>query len=96
MPKGYWISAHRKKRMLVNTLLMLNWQYLLLKKPEAVFLLRGLRLSFKRKRSYGANCSYRISKLRRRSKAYDSSDYKRALKELEGGADRDLRIVEGV
>ena len=29
-------------------------------------------------------------------KAYDSSDYKRALKELEGGADRDLRIVEGV
>ena len=29
-------------------------------------------------------------------KAYDSADYKMALKELEGGADRDLRIVEGV
>ncbi len=29
-------------------------------------------------------------------KAYDSVDYKMALKELEGGADRDLRIVEGV
>ncbi len=28
--------------------------------------------------------------------AYDSADYKMALKELEGGADRDLRIVEGV
>jgi uncharacterized protein (DUF1330 family) len=27
--------------------------------------------------------------------AYDSEEYKLALKELAGGADRDLRIIEG-
>jgi uncharacterized protein (DUF1330 family) len=96
MSKAYWISAYRK----VNDEQALA-AYAKLAAPALVaaggrFLARGLPAQV-----YEAGLTQRtviieFDSVAKAIAAHDSPDYQEALRALGGGADRDLRIIEGM
>ena len=96
MPKGYFMSAHRspanpEKRS----------AYLKLAKP-AFEKAGGRPLASTNKITAHENgiveqtVIVEFDSYEKAKAAYDSEDYQKALKALDGGADRDVRIFEGV
>ena len=96
MPKGYWISANRKKADASKHAAYVELAIPAIEKAGGRFLVKGGDLVSKENGLMERTVVIEFPSYADAQKAYDSSDYKRALKELEGGADRDLRIVEGV
>ena len=96
MPKGYWISAHRKKADASRHAAYVKIAIPAIEKAGGRFLVKGGDLVAKENGLMERTVVIEFPSYEDAKNAYDSADYKMALKELEGGADRDLRIVEGV
>jgi uncharacterized protein (DUF1330 family) len=96
MPKAYWIACYRS---VSNPAAVAEYAKLAKPAIEAAggrFLARGLPA-----KTFEAGCNQRTALIEFDSvtqaiAAYESDAYKAALRALEGSAERDMRIVEGV
>jgi uncharacterized protein (DUF1330 family) len=96
MPKAYWVSAYRSIRDPEALAAYAKLAAPALQAAGARFLARGLPA-----RVYESGLEQRIvvvefDSLEQAIAAHDSPAYQAALRVLGDGADRDLRIVEGV
>jgi len=96
MPKAYWIACYRS---VSNPAAVAEYAKLAQPAIEAAggrLLARSLPA-----KTYEAGCNQRIALIEFDSvaqaiAAYESDAYKAALRALGGGAERDMRIVEGI
>ena len=95
MPKGYFLSAHRspadqKKR---DAYLVLATPALT--KAGGTILAATNIIDAHENGVVEQTVLIEFESFKRAKLAYDSPDYQEALKALDGGADRDIRIFEG-
>ncbi len=96
MAKAYWISAYRSIRDQEALLAYAKLAGPALEEAGGRFLARGLPA-----RVYEGGVTQRIviiefNSVAQAVAAHDSARYQQALRVLENGAERDLRIVEGI
>ena len=96
MPKGYMISAHRSEADPVK-----RAAYLELAKPAIIaaggkFLSTGEKVVAKENGIAQRTVLIEFESFEAAVGAYESDAYQRALKELADGANRDVRLIEGV
>jgi uncharacterized protein (DUF1330 family) len=95
MPKAYWISCYRS---ISNPAAVAEYAKLAgpaLQAAGGRFLVRGMPA-----KTFESGCQERtvvieFESVERAIAAHESDGYKAALRALDGGADRDMRIVEG-
>jgi len=96
MPKAYWVATYRS---INNPDSMRAYSELAgpaIQAGGGRFIARGTAA-----KAYESGIEQRVvviefDSVEQATKAYDSEAYQKALKALAGGADRDIRIVEGV
>ena len=96
MAKAYWISAYRAIR---DEKALLAYAKLAAPALEAAggrFLARGLPARFYEGGLNQRTVIIEFESVAKAIAAHDSAAYQQALKALGNGADRDMRIVEGV
>ncbi len=96
MPKGYMISAHRKEADADK-----RAAYLRLAKPAILaaggtFLSTGEKVVGKENGMSERTVLIEFESFSAALAAYESEDYQKALRALAGGADRDVRLIEGI
>ncbi|MSO91702.1 MAG: DUF1330 domain-containing protein [Acetobacteraceae bacterium] len=96
MPKGYMISAHRST---ANPEKATAYRALAIPALEAAggtFLAAGGRVVAKENGREERTILIEFESFKAAVAAYESDAYKAALAALDGGADRDIRLFEGV
>lgn len=96
MPKGYWISVYRNVRDPDKVAAYAKLAVATMGKAGAKFLVRGNPAQ-----AYEAGQMMRcvvieFDSVEKAIATHDSADYQEALRVLGDGAERDIRIVEGV
>ena len=97
MPKAYWVICHRSTKSAEKFAAFTNLAYPAIHAAGGRFLVRTSNVA----RTYERGLNDRtvvieFENLAKAMAAYDTPDYKQALRALGDGAERDLRIVEGV
>ena len=94
MPKGYWVA---KANILDDEKLSRYGQQaeIAIEKFGGKFLVRGGQYETKEGIDFSRNVVVEFDSYDIALSAYDSFEYKKALKLLEGGADRMYAVVEG-
>jgi uncharacterized protein (DUF1330 family) len=97
MPKAYWVICHRSTRNSEKFAAFTKLAYPAIQAAGGRFLVRTSNVA----KTYEHGLSDRtvvieFDNLAKAIAAYDTPDYKQALCALADGAERDLRIVEGV
>ena len=97
MPKAYWVICHRSTRSPEKFAAFTKLAYPAIHAAGGKFLVRTSNVA----RTYESGINDRtvvieFESLAKAMAAYDTPDYKKALDALGNGAERDLRIVEGV
>ena len=97
MPKAYWVICHRSTKSAERFAAFTKLAYPAIHAAGGRFLVRTSKVA--------KACEHGIAdrtvviefeNLAKAMAAYDTADYKEALRALGDGAERDLRIVEGV
>jgi len=97
MPKAYWVICHRSTKSLEKFAAFTKLAYPAIQAAGGRFLVRTSNVA--KTYEYGLNdrtVVIEFENLAKAMAAYDAPDYKQALHALADGAERDLRIVEGV
>jgi uncharacterized protein (DUF1330 family) len=97
MPKAYWVICHRSTKSAEKFAAFTKLAYPAIHAAGGRFLVRTSNVA--RTHEYGLNdrtVVIEFENLAKAMAAYDTADYKQALRALADGAERDLRIVEGV
>jgi uncharacterized protein (DUF1330 family) len=97
MPKAYWVICHRSTRSAEKFAAFTKLAYPAILAAGGRFLVRTSKVA--KTYEYGRNdrtVVIEFDNLAKAMAAYDTADYKQALRALADGAERDLRIVEGV
>ena len=97
MPKAYWVICHRSTKNPQKFAAFTKLAYPAIHAAGGRFLVRTSNVA----KTYESGLNDRtvvieFENLTKAIAAYDAPDYKEALRALADGADRDLRIVEGV
>jgi uncharacterized protein (DUF1330 family) len=97
MPKAYWVICHRSTKSPQQFAAFTKLAYPAIRAAGGQFLVRTSKVA----KTYESGISDRtvvieFENLAKAIAAYDTPDYKQALHALGDGAERDLRIVEGV
>jgi uncharacterized protein (DUF1330 family) len=97
MPKAYWVICHRSTKSLEKFAAFTRLAYPAIQAAGGRFLVRTSSVA----KTYESGLNDRtvvieFENLAKAMAAYDTPDYKEALRALADGAERDLRIVEGV
>ena len=97
MPKAYWVICHRSTKNLEKFAAFTKLAYPAIQAAGGRFLVRTSNVA----KTYESGLNDRtvvieFENLAKAMAAYDTPDYKDALRALADGAERDLRIVEGV
>ena len=97
MPKAYWVICHRSTRSPEKFAAFTKLAYPAIHAAGGKFLVRTSSVA----RTYESGINDRtvvieFENMAKAVAAYDTPDYKKALHALADGAERDLRIVEGV
>jgi uncharacterized protein (DUF1330 family) len=97
MPKAYWVICHRSTKNLEKFAAFTKLAYPAIHAAGGKFLVRTSNVA----KTYEHGIKDRtvvieFDNLAQAMAAYDTPDYKEALRALGDGAERDLRIVEGV
>ncbi len=95
MKKGYWISAHRAPADPQKHAAYVKLAIPAIENAGGRFLVKGGDLVAKENGLNQRTVVIEFDSFEQAKSAYDSEAYKLALSELAGGADRDLRIIEG-
>lgn len=97
MPKAYWVICHRSTKSAEKFAAFTELAYPAIQAAGGRFLVRTSNVATTYE--HGLNDRTVVIEFENLAKAiaaYDTPDYKEALRALADGADRDLRIVEGV
>ena len=97
MPKAYWVICHRSTKSSEKFAAFTKLAYPAIQAAGGRFLVRTSSVA--RTYEHGLNDRTVVIEFENLAKAiaaYDTPDYKQALRALADGAERDLRIVEGV
>ena len=97
MPKAYWVICHRSTRSADKFAAFTKLAYPAIQAAGGRFLVRTSSVA--KTYEYGVNdrtVVIEFENLATAMAAYDTPDYREALRALGDGAERDLRIVEGV
>ena len=97
MPKAYWVICHRSTRSAEKFAAFTKLAYPAILAAGGRFLVRTSKVA----KTYELGLNDRtvvieFDNLAKAIAAYETPDYKQALRALADGAERDLRIVEGV
>ena len=97
MPKAYWVICHRSTKSPEKFAAFTKLAYPAIQAAGGRFLVRTSKVA----KTYEHGIADRtgvieFDDLATAMAAYDTADYKQALRALGDGAERDLRIVEGV
>ena len=97
MPKAYWVICHRSTKDLQKFAAFTKLAYPAIQAAGGRFLVRTSNVA----KTYESGLNDRtvvieFANLANAMAAYDAPAYKEALRALGNGAERDLRIVEGV
>src|SRR5215510_12484666 len=97
MPRAYWVICHRSTRDLEKFAAFTRLAYPAIQAAGGRFLVRTSKVA----KTYESGINDRtvvieFENLAKAMAAYDTPSYKEALRALGDGAERDLRIVEGV
>jgi uncharacterized protein (DUF1330 family) len=97
MPKAYWVICHRSTKNLEKFAAFTKLAYPAIHAAGGKFLVRTSNVA----KTYEHGIKDRtvvieFENLAQAMAAYDTPEYKEALRALGDGAERDLRIVEGV
>jgi uncharacterized protein (DUF1330 family) len=97
MPKAYWVICHRSTKSPEKFAAFTKLAYPAIQAAGGRFLVRTSNVA----RTYESGISDRtvvieFQSLAEAMAAYGTPDYKEALRALGDGAERDVRIVEGV
>ena len=96
MPKGYMISAHRSEADPVKRAAYLELAGPAIEAAGGKILSKGARVVAKENGLAQQTVIIEFESFEAAVAAYDSEDYKKALEALDGGSDRDIRLIEGV
>ena len=96
MPKGYWIVAHRRPPDEGKAAAYREIAVPFLKEEQARIVVMGGNAVGKESGKSERVVVIEFPSHAAALAAYESETYQRALKVLEGGAERDFRIVEGL
>jgi uncharacterized protein (DUF1330 family) len=96
MAKGYWISAYRSVRDEAALAAYAKLAAPALQAAGGRFLARGLPASIYEGGLAQRTVLIEFDSVAKAIAAHDSPEYQQALRALGSGADRDLRIVEGI
>ena len=97
MPKAYWVICHRSTKSAEKFAAFTTLAYPAIHAAGGRFLVRTSKVA--KTYEHGLNdrtVVIEFENLAKAMAAYDTPDYKEALRALGDGAERDLRIVEGV
>ena len=97
MAKAYWVICHRSTKSADKFAAFTKLAYPAIQAAGGRFLVRTSSVA--KTYEHGLNdrtVVIEFENLAKAMAAYDTSDYKQALRALADGAERDLRIVEGV
>jgi uncharacterized protein (DUF1330 family) len=97
MPKAYWVVCHRSTKSAGKFAAFTKLAYPAIQAAGGRFLVRTSNVA--KTYEYGLNdrtVVIEFENLAKAMAAYDTPAYKEALRALADGAERDLRIVEGV
>jgi uncharacterized protein (DUF1330 family) len=97
VPKAYWVICHRSTKSPEKFAAFTKLAYPAIQAAGGQFLVRTSKVA----RTYESGLQDRtvvieFESLAKAMAAYDTPDYKQALRALDDGAERDVRIVEGV
>ena len=96
MPKGYMISAHRSEADPVKRAAYLKTAASALEGAGGIFLAKAGRVEARENGVAGRTILIEFESYDAAIAAYESEAYQEALRALDGGADRDIRLFEGV
>jgi uncharacterized protein (DUF1330 family) len=96
MPKGYMISAHRSDGDPVKRAAYLKTAASALEGAGGRFLAKAGRVEARENGIAGRTVLIEFESYDAAVAAYESEAYQEALRALDGGADRDIRLFEGV
>lgn len=97
MPKAYWVICHRSTKSAEKFAAFTKLAYPAIQGAGGRFLVRTSNVA--KTYEHGLNdrtVVIEFESLAKAMAAYDTPGYKQALRALADGAERDLRIVEGV
>lgn len=97
MPKAYWVICHRSTKSAEKFAAFTKLAYPAIQAAGGRFLVRTSNVA--KTHEYGLNDRTVVIEFENLAKAiaaYETADYRQALRALADGAERDLRIVEGV
>ena len=96
MPKGYMISAHRSEADPIKRTAYLELAGPAIEAAGGKILSKGARVLAKENGLAQQTVIIEFESFEAAVAAYESEDYKKALEALDGGSDRDIRLIEGV
>jgi uncharacterized protein (DUF1330 family) len=97
MPKAYWVICHRSTNSPEKFAAFTKLAYPAIQAAGGHFLVRTSSVAKAYESGiYDRTVVIEFENLAEAIAAYDTPDYKEALRALGDGAERDLRIVEGV
>tara|TARA_B100000676_G_scaffold230489_1_gene229035 strand:+ start:718 stop:1008 length:291 start_codon:yes stop_codon:yes gene_type:complete len=96
MPKGYMISAHRSEADPIKRAAYLELAGPAIEAAGGKILAKGARVVAKENGLAQQTVIIEFESFEAAVAAYESEDYKKALEALDGGSDRDIRLIEGV
>ena len=97
MPKAYWVICHRSTKSAEKFAAFTKLAYPAIQAAGGRFLVRTSTVA--KTYEHGLNertVVIEFENLAKAIAAYDTPDYRQALRALADGAERDLRIVEGL
>ena len=96
MAKGYMLSAHRAEADPVKREAYVKLAGPALEAAGGIFLAKGGKVEAKENGIAQRTILIEFESYEAALAAYESDDYKEALRALDGGADRDIRLFEGL
>ena len=97
MPKAYWVICHRSTKSAEKFAAFTKLAYPAIQAAGGRFLVRTSNVAKTYERGFNdRTVVIEFENLAKAIAAYETPDYKQALQALGDGAERDLRIVEGV
>ena len=96
MPKGYMLSAHRSEGDPVKRAAYLKTAVSALEAAGGKFLAKGGKVQARENGIAGRTILIEFASYEAAIAAYESEDYQEAIRALDGGADRDIRLFEGL
>ena len=96
MPKGYMLSAHRSDADPVKREAYLKTAAFALEAAGGKFLAKGGKVEARENGIAGKTILIEFESYEAAIAAYESDAYQEALRALDGGADRDIRLFEGL